>query len=169
MRQVSDARTLDGLSNLIFDPLLLNFTGKGRDYVLQQAKFESGQTKEILERALKQLEEYLATLRSIGDLPALRPGEAERDAYQRHFSDLVADSFRAAQAESVFMQLVSKSILLYGRKSIHYQYGDDGKAHRIEMPLHNHGTELEYPRMERIDPYGLDHMLRIFKVEKLRT
>jgi hypothetical protein len=37
----------------------------------------------------------------------------------------------------------------------------------MEMDMKSHGTEMEYPRMSLIDPYWLDYMLRVLKVERL--
>ena len=169
MRHTTDDKTISVLASLLFDPLLLNYTGKAREYVLQQSVIESGMVKEALENVLKAIDEYLDDLRSVGNLAALYPSEAQREAYHRHFSGLMAESFKAAEAQSVFLHLVSKSVLLYGRKSINYVYGADGTSHRMETPLQRHGTTMEFPWMENLDPFGLDYMLRIFKTERVRT
>jgi hypothetical protein len=39
----------------------------------------------------------------------------------------------------------------------------------MEMPLTSHGLQMEFPRMENLDPYGVDYMLRIFRVERFRA
>ena len=166
MRHTSDDDILTKLGALLFDPLLLNFTGKTRDYVAQQSSIESGKVKETMDYALKAIDDYLDNLQSVGKLAALHPGEAQREAYHRHFSRLMAESFKAAEAQSVFRNLFSRSVLLYGRKSINYVYGPDGQSHRMEIPLQSHGTEMEFPRMENLDPFGLDYMLRIFRNER---
>jgi hypothetical protein len=168
MRHTTDDEILTNLGELLFDPLLLNFTGKVQEYVLQQSGIESGKVKETIDKALRAVDDYLDLLRSVGNLAALHPGEVQREAHHRHFSRLMAESYKAAEAQSVFLNLVSKSVLLYGRKSINYVYGSDGQSHRMEIPLQSHGTEMEFPRMENIDPHGLDYMLRIFRNEHLR-
>jgi hypothetical protein len=94
----------------------------------------------------------------------LHPTETQREAHLRHFSSQLAESYKAAEAQSVFLSVVSKSVLLYGRKSISYMYGSDGQTKRMELPLQSHGTEIEFPRMQYLDPFGLDYMLRIFEV-----
>jgi hypothetical protein len=167
MRNTTDDEVLTELGALLFDPLLLNFPGKAREYVVQQSGLESAQVKATIDQALKAIDNYLEDLRSVDNLAALHPSETQREAYHRHLSRLVAESWKAAQAQSVFLNLVSKSVLLYGRKSISYVYGSDGQAHRMEIPLQSHGTEMEFPRMEYLDPVGLDYMLRIFKNERL--
>lgn len=169
MRHTTDDDVLTELGALLFDPLLLNFTGKAREYVLQQSGLESGKVKATIDQALKAIDNYLEDLHSVGNLASLHPGEAQRAAHHRHFSRLMTETWKAAESQSVFLNLVSKSVLLYGRKSISYVYGSDSHSHRMEIPLKNYGTELEYPRMEHIDPFGLDYMLRIFRNEKFNA
>lgn len=167
MRYTSDDETLKALGELLFDPLLLSYTGKAREYIMQQSGVESGKVKVVMDNTLKAIDDYLVDLRSVGNLAALHPSEAQREAYHRHFSRQMAESYKAAEAQSVFLQFVSKSVLLYGRKSINYVYGTDGQSHRMETPLRSHGTEMEFPRMENINPFGLDYMLRVFRNERI--
>jgi hypothetical protein len=169
MRNTTDDEVLAKLGALLFDPLLLNFTGKAREYVVQQSGLESIKVKATIDQALKTIDNYLADLGSIGNLAALHPGETQREAYHRHLSRIVAESWKAAEAQSVFLNGISKSVLLYGRKSINYVYNSDGQSHRMEIPLQSHGAEMEFPRMEYLDPVGLDFMLRIFKNERFNA
>lgn len=169
MRQTQDEEILAELGSLLFDPLLLNYTGKAFDYVSKQAKEENGKVKETLEKSLKAVEDYLEGLPPVGELPALHPGTAQRDVYKRHFSREMSESMKKAEEQSVFLKLVSRSVLLYGRKSINYVHGVNGRTQRMETPLHSHGVEFEYPRMGNLDPFGMDYMLRIFRNEKFRA
>jgi hypothetical protein len=169
MHHTNDDETLQQLAALCFDPLLLNFPGKVKDYLIQQAEKESGVAKTTIETALKTFEKYLYDLKSTGVIPELHPSQAHRDAYRRRFSRLMSESLKEAEKKSVFLHFVSKSVLLYGRKSIDYVYGPDGQSNRMETPLHSHITEMEIPRMENIDSFGLDYMLRVFRVEKIRV
>ncbi|MCP4699026.1 MAG: hypothetical protein GY862_19560 [Gammaproteobacteria bacterium] len=166
MRHTADDDVLTELGALLFNPLLLNYTGEVREYVAQQSNAETGKVKETIDKALSTVEDYLNDLRSVGELAALHPSEAQREAHHRHFSRLMAESYKAAEAKSVLLNLCSKSVLLYGRKSISYIYGDGGKPHRTELPLQSHSTKIELPRMENLDPFGLDYVLRIFRAEK---
>jgi hypothetical protein len=169
LMRYSDDATLNELASLLLNPLLLNFTGSFKTYVVQRSKAESGNVKETIDRALKAIDDYIDTLKSVGNLPALHPSEAQRQAHHRHFSRKMTEAFRAAQAQSPLIGAISKSVLLYGRKSVDYIYDADGQSHRMEMDLKSHGTEIEYPRMALIDPCGLDYILRVFKAERLRT
>lgn len=167
MRQTPDAEVRSNLESLLLDPLLLNFSGSVAEYLTRKAESEEGEVKVAVRKVLEALDEYLDGLRSVGDIPALHPSLEHRDAYRRHFSEEVTQSFKKAQAESVILHLVHKSVLLYGRKAIHHSFGPEGEINRMETQLGSHGTEIEVPRMTRIDPHGLDFMLRVFRHERM--
>jgi len=169
MRITNKEETLRQLGALLFDPLLLNFPGKVKDFLIQQKDIESGQAKATIESALMFFDEYMDALKSTGAIPELHPSQAQREAHRRHFSQLLSESFKKAEKKSVFLSLVSKSVLLYGRKSINYVYGLNGKCSRMETPLLSHGTEIEIPWLQIIDPFGLEYMLRIFRVERIKA
>lgn len=58
-------------------------------------------------------------------------------------------------------------MLLYGNRSL--SFVDDGQDNRrpIEVELHSHGISYEMPRMEVVDPVGLDCILRTFRQERM--
>lgn len=124
--------------------------------------------RQWLKRAIKAFEGYIEGLKSTGNIPELHPSQENREVYRRRFLSQMSEAMKNAEKESVFLSLVSKSVLLYGRKSIDYVYDPDGEARRMEMPLKRFGTEMELPRLENIDPYGLDYMIRIFRAEQRR-
>jgi hypothetical protein len=169
MRHAPDDEILDALGELLFNPLLLNYPGGTHDYVEEQAGRESGKVKETIENAVASLDQYLAVLRAIPNLPALHSGQSQRESYRRHMSESMAESMKAAEKKSIFASLFSRSTLLYGNKSINYIYAGDGEPRRMEIPLNKHGVSMEFPRMDNIDPYGLDYTLRIFRVERFRA
>jgi hypothetical protein len=169
MRLAPSDEVLHELGELLLNPLLMNYTGSMREYVAKQAGRESGKVKEAIDRALASIEKYLEDLRTIPRLPALHPSEAQRDSYRRHMAETMAESMRAAEKKSVFLGLFTRSILLYGQKSINYIYGGDGQPKRTEMPLTSHSVQMEFPRMDNLDPYGVDYMLRVFRVERLKV
>lgn len=61
------------------------------------------------------------------------------------------------------MSLVSRSILLYGNRSISYFGGSDGKKQRNETKLHGFSHSIEAPRLDILKPYDLDYKLRVFR------
>jgi hypothetical protein len=170
MRQSQEDDVLAELASHLFDPLLLNYTGETREYVEKCAADEpQGKVKEHINAALKELHDYLESLRSIGDILELHPSEAQRSAYNRRFSRQMSRSLKEAEEQSVFLNLVTRMVLLYGRRSISYVYGAGGEQTRTEIPLKSHSVEMEFPRADRLDPFGLEHTLRIFRAERIRA
>ena len=162
MHHTDDVRVLEELGSLLVNPLLLNFTGSLRDDLAKTSQAEVPGVKERIEKAIQQVDEYLSNLSSVGNIPDLHPNESQREAYYRHFSQQVSESFKKAQAKSVFLNLVSRSVVLHGTRSIHYVNGQDGSPKRMDMEFRKLGTEMEVPRLSHQNPVGLDYMLRVF-------
>lgn len=168
MRNTTDAGVLRDLGKLLFNPLLLNYSRTLKEYVEKQSKEEDKIVNSTILQAIKALDNYLENLSSVGCLLALHPCEAQREAYRRHFSRIFEESMRDAEKKSVLLSLFPKRVLLYGNKSICYINHSDGQLQRTEIPLQRHEAEMECPRMEYIDPFGLDYFLRIFRNERLK-
>lgn len=168
MRETSDGETLEALKGLLLDPLLLNYPGLAKSYLANEAKKGDGAAEATIADAIGIIEGYLEMLHAIGPIAELHPSEEQREAHMRHFSREVTESFKEAEKQSVFLSLISKSVLLYGRKSIDRVYAPGGESRRMETKLHSHSTTIDYPRMENIDPVGLDYVTRAFRVERIR-
>jgi hypothetical protein len=160
--------TFQALGELLFDPLLLNYTGGTREFMQEVSVGEAGKAKETILGALASIDAYLNDLRDVPDLPALQPPESHREAYRRNFSASMFEAMKTAQKKSVFFNVISRSTLLYGNKSVNYIYRGEGDSRRAEIPMQSHGVTMELPRMDVLDPHGLDHRLRFFRVERLR-
>jgi hypothetical protein len=169
MRVAPNDEVLHELGELLLSPLLMNYTGSMCEYVAKQAAHESGKVKETIDKALASIEKYLEDLRGVPNLPALHPSQAQRESHRRHMAESMAESMRAAEKQSVFFGLFSRNTLLYGRKSINYIYAGDGQPKRMELPLTSHSVKMELPRMYNLDPDGVDYMLRVFRLERLRV
>ena len=169
MRLAPSDEVLHQLGELLLNPLLMNYTGRMREYVANQAGRESGKVKETIDKALASIEKYLQDLRGVPSLPALHPSQSQRESYRRYMSESMAESMRAAEKKSVFYGLFSRSTLLYGRRSINYIRTGDGQPKRMELPLTSHSVKMELPRIHNLDPDGVDYMVRVFRLERLRA
>lgn len=167
MRIAPDEQTLRELSKLLYDPLLMNYPGGTQRYLAAQASEEPAAVRKAIEDALAVMEQYLGALRSVPMLPALHPSRAQRETYQRRMSAGMAESMRAAEKNSPILGLFSRSVLLYGNKSITHIHVDEGEPRRMEIPLQSHSIEMEFPRIENIDPFGLNYVLRVFRAERI--
>lgn len=165
IRLASDKDIRRKLGGLLFDPVLINFTGEARDFVAEQAKLETGATKRELNNVLQSIEDYLDALRQIGDLPELHPSTSQMEIYHRHFSNMVAVSMKEAEEKSVLASLFEKQMILYGTKSIFFVRGPEGQSTRSEIPMNSYSSGIEFPRAEHLDPFGLDYLLRTFRAE----
>lgn len=166
MRFTHSDETRDELANLLFDPVVLNYPGSARTYVEAQFASDTGPAKEALGKVIDQASEYESALNSIGRLPELHPSETQRQTYNRRQQRTMSESMKKAQSESVLLSMVSRSVLLYGRTSIHLLRGPDNTVHRTEIPLRSIGTEMELPRSLIIEPAEFDYMLRVFRNEQ---
>lgn len=166
MRFTHSDETRDELANLLFDPVVLNYPGSARTYVETLFAAETGPAKESLGKVINQATEYESALNSVGRLPELHPSETQRQTYNRRQQRTMSESMKKAQSESVLLSMVSRSVLLYGRTSIHLLRGPDNTMHRTEIPLRSIGTEMELPRSLIIEPAEFDYMLRVFRNEQ---
>ncbi len=158
-------RLIMELRNLLFYPLLINYPGKVSGYLNEQRENESVQVKNAIQAVLEDLDNYRNDLQSTGEIPELHPSQTQRNTYQKHFSQLMSESAEKARKEPNLLSFISKSVLLYGRKSINYVYSSDGQVNRIETPLQGHSIEMELARFLKLDPFGLDYTLLTFKNE----
>jgi hypothetical protein len=58
-----------------------------------------------------------------------------------------------AEKQSVLFNLVHRSVLLYGRRSITYVQEPGNKRRPVSMDLHSFSHSIELPRSEVIDPW----------------
>lgn len=153
------------LIDLLFDPLSINYPGRVLDY-LKSVNNASDKVTCSIKLVLENFDRYIVNINAARNIPELHPSQDQQEIYNRYFSRLISEAMSKAQEDSVFLSLVSKSVLLYGRKSIDYVNSPDGKSNRMEIPLQSHSTQMEFPRFGIIDPFGLDYMLRVFRAER---
>ena len=150
------------LVDLLSQAVLENFGGKARDYLKAIRKGDAAYAG--VRKALKANGAYLKGL----DLPAaireLHPSPAQRAVAAEKQLEMGKDIRRRAEAQSVFMNLVHRSTILYGHRSLSYIGGKDKPP--VTLDLKSFGTEFEMPRLNIIDPVGLDYLMRIFRLSR---
>ena len=167
---VSDA--IKGATELLFDPLLVNYSGELGEHLREAAKDMNDPASPHVAAALQQLETYLDGLRAVGRVKALDPSERERMIEWRRRQQEMEEAMKAGEKESIFSQLATKVVLLYGNRSITYvpPFGDEpGPERRMVTEMQSHHHSHEYARMIVVDPHGIDLTLRHFRVERLPT
>jgi len=163
LRVCNNATAEEVLRHLI-DPLLINYGGV-RDYLKSLSVDDSARSRVAL--ALKKNDEYLAGLRSVSEIKELNPSEVQRRVQHLRLADQSRKVAKEARKQSVFYDLVKRSVILHGRRSLSLVADLGGNQRRMVTDLHTHSVSFELPRMEIADPVGLDYILRVFRTERL--
>lgn len=154
------------LEDLLFDPMLLNYGGFAKDYLEPVAKRKGDPARKTSASALARIKAYLADLDAARDITELQPSERQRQMeWQRH-SDTMAEAYRQADEKSLFANLFTRVVVLYGNRSVSYVRHPKAETRRIETEMHSHGVSFEMPRTEIVDPTGLNKMVLSFRVER---
>ncbi|ETI64311.1 hypothetical protein C100_08025 [Sphingobium sp. C100] len=155
----------EAIVELVIDPILINYAGIRDEYLQPIADNAADPAQTAVQRALDGQDAYLAGLRSIGRVPELHPSERERRLeWQRH-SDSMADAWRAARKKSIFASIATESLILYGTRAVSWFADHDDARRRIETPMGSISHSFEMPRVEIVDPLGLQMMLVHFRGE----
>lgn len=151
------------ICDILFDPLLINYSGELAEWLTERAKTAADAERAIITDLLARLEDYVEGLRKAGRIKELRPSERERLIERHRHHRSMQEAHKAAEKKSVFMSIVSRSVLLYGNRSISYFEGSDGKKQRNEMRMHSFSHSIESPRLDILEPFELDYTLRVFR------
>ena len=154
------------IAELLFDPLLINFSGSVGDWIAEQAKAPGHPSQAILNDLVTRLEAYIEGLRAPGRIKELRPSERERLIENHRQRESMRQAYKASEKTSILASLATRQVLLYGTRSISYFKGMDGKQQRNEMKMHSFSHSIESPRLDILEPFDLDYMLRVFRVMK---
>lgn len=158
----------DAVGDLLFEPLLLNFSGELREYLEKRLKGPRDKAKPQIRRALGKLESYIGDLRSTGLIAELAPSERDRLIEQQRNNEQMRQIQKVAEEASVLMKFIPKSVILYGNASVTYRRDTTGKLHRHHMKMGGFSTTWEAPRLQSIDPFSLEAQLRTFRAERPR-
>jgi hypothetical protein len=152
------------IGELLFDPLLVNYGGKARDYLKAIKKGDPAYGS--IKAALKAADVYVKGLQINPQVKELRPSEYQYSVERRRTHDMMQTARKGAEKQSVFLSLVHRSVLLYGRRSITYVQEPGKKSRPVSIDMHSFSHSFELPRCEVIDPVGLSIMLLAFRSMK---
>jgi hypothetical protein len=161
--RIAEPESREAMAEILFDPLLINFSGSLSDWLTTKAADDSDPAKPVIDTLLVRLEAYLDGLRRAGRIKELRPSERERLIENHRQHESMREAYANAEKRSVFMSLVSRSVLLYGARSISYYNPNGGTPERHEMKLHSFSHSIESPRLDVLEPFDLDYTLRVFR------
>lgn len=157
----------EGLVDLLFEPMLINYGGDLRRYL---EGISSGRPAyAAVQTALKRQKEYVQGLEAAGSIPELHPSEYRRQLERIRQVDFNREVNRKAHRQSIFWNIVHRSVLLHGSGSVTLVDDGAGKRQPRSMQMHPHEYSVEWPRMEIVDPVGRDLMIRTFRAEQLKS
>jgi len=152
------------LIQLLFQCLLINFRETVATYLKKIGKDDVAYKP--VRAALKMYRSYEGDCRITTPVKELQPSTYQRGvARDKHYL-ASREISKQAERQSVFANLVHKSVLLYGRKAIIYARGADAPPTSMEMrPFSAH---IEMPRLQTIDPVGIELLFNIFRISRPR-
>lgn len=150
---------------LLVDPILTNYTRIVNDYLKPISEDSTDPAHTAVQRALEGQQAYLENLSLIGKVPELRPSEREQQLEWQRRSDSMAEAWRAARKKSIIAQIASESLILYGTRAVSWFKDHADERQRIETPIKSFSHSFEMPRVDIVDPVGLEIMLLNFRRE----
>ena len=162
-------KAANAMKDILFDPLLINFSGDLADWLKERAKDAADPVQPAIIDLLARLDEYIEGLRAAGEIKELSPSERERMIENHRQHESMRQAHKEAEKKSVLLSIVSRSVLLYGTRSISKFVGMDGREQRNEMPLHSIHHSFETPRLDILEPFDLDYTLRVFRAMRSVT
>ncbi|MFN4281592.1 MAG: hypothetical protein ACK4NA_03015 [Alphaproteobacteria bacterium] len=162
--RTSDRESAGELVNLLVDPMLRNYGGNSLDYLKSIEK--SDPAYNAVRRALRRNDQHIAGLNAVGEIKELHPSTHNRNLVDQRQFDQMHAAQKQAESQSIFADLVHRSVLLYGKKSLTYVNDPSGERRELELDLKSITVSVEVPRGQTLDPVGLEYMLRVFRAEK---
>ncbi|MGJ8569500.1 MAG: hypothetical protein ACSHXI_02235 [Hoeflea sp.] len=157
------------IEDILFEPLLINFSGDLANWLKTKAADKGEQALPTIKHLLTRLDTYLDGLRRVECINEFRPSERERLIQNRRQQESMRQAHKKAEKRSVLMSAMSRSVLLYGNRSISYFQEQNGKKRRNETKMYSFSQTIEAPRQDIIEPFELDYTLRWFRAAKAAT
>lgn len=153
------------ITQLLYDPLLLSYTGKGKDFLIKKMENTGISTQALIKQLLSDLESYQAALKDIVNLKELRAPQKELQLYRQLFDEKMSQSMSEARKGSIVDLIATTQTILYGNDVVTSStLGNENQ--RIKNTMHSMRYSYEVPKMSVIDPEGLDIMLKVFRCER---
>ena len=152
------------LEDLVLEHFLMNYPSAIDEFT--NATSRTDVAKASVDRLVTRLGTYIADLERSGPCLAFAPSETERRLQYYKVGDLFRSAHKQAQQGSSLLQLIPKVTLLYGTEAVAYVQPDRASKpvrRRIKMSTFRH--EVEFPRLEELDPVGLQRDLGRFRSE----
>ena len=160
MRAVPDDLSPE-LETTVFDYFLVNYPSS-IDW-FEKSVSSKDRARPMVTRLSDKLRKYLSGTQELGFCEAFRPSERQIRLQHHQQINMWRTKQRQAYERSIASYIAQESTVLYGTGSIYYLYtGDDSSPRRQVSKFGSYKQELEIPRLEVLDPVGLDRAVRRF-------
>lgn len=150
--------------NLIYDPLLLSYGGKLKDYLeryVEDGEANGSGITELLARKAA----FKDAMEGIECLVELHPSEKQRETERFRWDEKMERDIELGRRETIFEDIFAKQYILYGRSSLTPIQSVEGVTHLTETEMKSFSISSELPLLNIVDPVSLNHMLLHFKLE----
>ena len=155
------------IGTLIYDPILLSYMGKGKDYLVEKLESFDDDIQIVINKLLSDLDGYCSDIKDASEVKELRAPQREIDLYWKNFNTKMSQSIDKSKKGSI-MEFIGTQTILYGHDVMsHIHMGSETKRSINTMHSFSHSSEL--PKLSVIDPEGLDIMLRVFRTKRLKN
>lgn len=154
------------IAELLFDPLLINYPIAVREYLEANRRSLPKQARILVEEILARDKSYKKALKDVGFVAELQPTEHQRWIHATRENEKWSDIRREAERTSILGKIARRQTLLYGVRAITYVNDPNGEVRRLDTDLKTVSYTSDNPMGWVYDPFGLDFMLRFFKVER---
>ncbi|TMM45757.1 hypothetical protein [Colwellia ponticola] len=155
------------LNQLLFEPLLISYSGELRRYLERIESNSSLAIKNSVQHVVKQLDDYFNGMEGVWGINEILCSQQNREQYWEHSQQLMEEAYEAAQP-SALSDLFTQQTILYGNSSAVYIHDGSNQLKRSEMKMTKHSYSTELPRLNTLDPESLDYMLRFFRMEAFK-
>jgi len=163
-------QTRSKIEDLLYYPIMISNSVSVGDFLKRVKKGKSRAAQYSIRNVIKRHDNYLAGLKSVGEISEFHLSAQERSIVLNKDNDTFEEASAKPENRSALLDAIAtKQILLHGSGSISYHkdLGADKTYRRFATKLQSHSFSYELPRLASIDAPGLQFMLWRFKTEQL--
>ncbi len=159
------ADTKKQIIRLIYDPLLLSYTEKVKEFLTKIQESADSDILVVIDQLLSELDSYNANFKGINKIKELKAPQKEVHLYWRDFEVKMSQSMNEARKGSIVNLIATTQTILYGNDVVTPSILGS-KNQRMKNTLHSFSQKIDIPKMTVVDPEGLEMMLRVFRYER---
>ncbi len=154
----------DKVADLLFDPLLLNYSGELRGWLEREADAET-RGQEHIKGALERAQKVWDGFEAARELVELVPPAAHRSLIQFQEAEEAVQVQEMAQKKSLLGEFVPLQTLLYGDRVEFIATDSEGNRRPQTVPMTEISVTVEHPKGIFHDPVGTEKLIENFKLE----